>query len=352
MQDNPNEQGKPRFAADSPFFYRRPAPDLCVDFCEQHGITPKCHCLNYDQWTPMWVPQEVSAVKPLLDKRMREIAERYRNRIPGFEVINETLCGFVEESDRHSTMLFHDPEVVEWSFKTARRHFPMNELIINEATEHVWGDAHDYFKGNRNKYLEQCRLEIEHGAPIDAIGMQFHMFSRPETEVEQSRPYYDPRALYAVMDRYADFSLPFQITELTIPAHDEGAENEQIQAEIIRLLYSIWFSHPNMEAIMYWNLVDGYAAYAPQGDMTCGENQYRGGLVRFDFTPKPSYYMVRDLFRKVWHTEAAAVSREDGRARFKGFYGEYDLTIHAGEKTVTKRIHLTRNGTDTFKIEL
>ena len=103
---------------------------------------------------------------------------------------------------------------------------------------------------------------------------------------------------------------------------------------------------------MYWNLVDGYAAYAPQGDMTCGENQYRGGLVRFDFTPKPSYYMVRDLFRKVWHTEAAAVSREDGRARFKGFYGEYDLTIHAGEKTVTRRIHLTKNGTDTFKIEL
>ena len=51
-------QGKPRFAADSPRVYRRPAPDLCLDFCGRHGITPKLHCLNYDPWTPDWVPRE------------------------------------------------------------------------------------------------------------------------------------------------------------------------------------------------------------------------------------------------------------------------------------------------------
>ena len=114
----------------------------------------------------------------------------------------------------------------------------------------------------------------------------------------------------------------------------------------------MWFSHECMEAIIYWNLVDGYAAFAPQGDMTSGENYYHGGLVRFDFTPKKSYYTLRDLFKKTWHTETTVTGSEDGRAHFKGFYGEYDLTIHAGEKTVTRRIHLTKNGTDTFKIEL
>ena len=46
------EQGKPRFAADSPKVYRRPAPDLCLDFCEANGIEPKAHCLNYAVFTP------------------------------------------------------------------------------------------------------------------------------------------------------------------------------------------------------------------------------------------------------------------------------------------------------------
>ena len=48
------EQGKPRYAADSPKVYRRPSPDLCVNYCKEKGIEPKCHCLNYDNFTPDW----------------------------------------------------------------------------------------------------------------------------------------------------------------------------------------------------------------------------------------------------------------------------------------------------------
>ena len=64
------------------------------------------------------------------------------------------------------------------------------------------------------------------------------------------------------------------MTEVTIPAYSNSEEDEALQAEIIEKLYSIWFSHSNMEQIIYWNLVDGYAAFAPQGDMTAGENYY------------------------------------------------------------------------------
>ena len=71
------EEGKPRYAADSPKVYRRPAPDLCVDFCQKHGITPKLHCLTYDPFPPSWVPKDLQIMKRLLEKRYREIAERY-----------------------------------------------------------------------------------------------------------------------------------------------------------------------------------------------------------------------------------------------------------------------------------
>ena len=32
-----------------------------------------------------------------------------------------------------------------------------------------------------------------------------------------------------------------------------------VQAALLENMYTLWFSHPNMEQIIYWNLVDGYA---------------------------------------------------------------------------------------------
>ena len=119
------EQGKPRFAKDSPKVYRRPAPDLCVEYCDENNIVPKLHCLNYDQWTPVWVdPHNVPEVKRLLEKRFKEIAERYGDKIPGMEVINETLCGWCDVSpvrQSRSTDFFGENDLISWSFDTARK---------------------------------------------------------------------------------------------------------------------------------------------------------------------------------------------------------------------------------------
>ena len=109
------------------------------------------------------------------------------------------------------------------------------------------------------------------------------------------------------MDLYARFGKPMQITEVTVPAYSNDAEDEAIQAELIKYLYSIWFSHPNVEQIVYWNVVDGYAHLwdtdpikiaASQGNMAIGENYYYGGLLRFDMTPKPAYYTIKNLIQK------------------------------------------------------
>ena len=85
------EQGKPRFAKDSPKVYRRPAPDLCLEYCEANGIEPKAHCLNYAHFTPQWAKGDIWKEKHLLDKRFRELAERYSGRIRDWEVTNETF---------------------------------------------------------------------------------------------------------------------------------------------------------------------------------------------------------------------------------------------------------------------
>ena len=44
------ERANPRYAKDSRKVYRRPAPDLCIEFCEKNGIEPREHALAYDHF--------------------------------------------------------------------------------------------------------------------------------------------------------------------------------------------------------------------------------------------------------------------------------------------------------------
>jgi GH35 family endo-1,4-beta-xylanase len=173
------------------------------------------------------------------------------------------------------------------------------------------------------------------GARIDAIGAQFHMFESRESEIAKSSYLYNPKSLYDHMNLYSNLSKHLQVTEITIPAYSNDEKDEEIQAEIIKNLYRVWFSHPSMEQIIYWNLVDGYAYVEnptpeairwSQGNMSVGENVYYGGLLRFDLSPKPAYYAIKDLITKEWHTELEVETDENGYARFRGFYGDYEAS--------------------------
>jgi GH35 family endo-1,4-beta-xylanase len=343
------ERGKPRYAKDSPKIYRRPAPDLCIEFCKEHGIEPREHALAYDHFFPTWLyDAEIDEVKAELERRYSEIAERYADKIPTIEVTNEM------KHARGKTKFYDDPDFVEWCFRLAEKYFPNNQLGINESRRFAWCDN----CRTSDTYYAYTEAAILKGARIDAIGMQYHLFNKREEEYEKTRQMLNPRLLYAHMDMYSRLGKPLQITEITIPSYSWDPEDEEIQAEMLEKLYSVWFSHPNVEQIIYWNLVDGYAHLwdpdpdkirASQGDMTLGENYYYGGLLRFDMSPKPAYLKLKELLQKKWHTEAEAVTDADGCTSFRGFYGTYNVEIDG--KTVTE-IDLSKKGNNEFIISL
>ena len=346
------EKGKTRYEKDSPKIYRRPAPDLCIEFCEAHGIEPREHALAYENPFPKWLyGASTEEVKRELERRYREISERYASKIPTIEVTNEMSW------TRGKSKFYDENDYVEWCFKLAREYFPNNQLVINDTTNLSWND-----KGRAtDKYFAYIEANLLKGAPIDAVGMQYHLFNKRETEYEDTRRTLDPTALYRHMDLYSSFGKPLQITEVTVPAYSWEAEDEEIQAEIIEKLYSVWFSHPAVEQIIYWNLVDGYAHLwdpdpqkiaASQGDMTLGENYYHGGLFRFDLSPKPAYYKIKELICERWNTKAELVTSENGTADFRGFFGSYDLEIEVDGKTVKASIDLQKKADNKFELTI
>jgi len=340
------EEGKPRYAKDSVKVYRRPAPDLCLEYCRAHGIAPKAHCLTYVNFTPDWVDLDnIDDAKKKLQRRYASLAAHYADEISDWEVINETLC---KGHRQQKTAFFKAPELVEWNFALAEKYFTANKLIINEAT-HIWEKLYCF---DRSPYYLQIERALSKGVRIDSIGMQFHNFVRAEKEPDTASELYNPEHLYEVLDTYAALNKPIQLTEVTIPAYTDSEEDEALQAELLENLYRIWFSHPAMEAIIYWNLVDGYAAFAPQGDMSAGENYYRGGLLRFDMSVKPAYTAIQNLFEKEWRTNVSVQTDAEGKAAFRGFYGTYDAEITVNGQTCTKQIHLRKGAENCMQITL
>lgn len=346
------EEGKTRYEKDSPKIYRRPSPDLCIEFCKANGIEPREHALAYEHFFPKWLHgKSDEVVKAALERRFKEIGERYASEIDTIEVTNEMNWSsyFVE--------FYNDPDFVTWCFKTARKYFPFNKLSINESSIAAFQKP---CRGT-SPYYAYTEAAMLKGAPIDAIGMQFHLFHTREKEYEYTRMMLDPINLFKQMDLYARFGKPLQITEVTFPAFSGEKEDEEVQARMVELLYPLWFSHPNMEQIVYWNLVDGYAHLADpdpakiaasQGDMTVGENVYYGGLLRFDMSPKPAYEVMKNLILNVWHTEETLTADENGTASMRGFFGDYEVEVAYGGKVQKETVRLSKNGDNQFTLVL
>lgn len=309
------EEGKTRYEIGSPALYRRPPVDLCIKYCEENNIEPREHALCYDNFFPDWlVDKTVPEIKQYIVKRMQQISRRYADKIPTIEVTNEMFW------DKGKTPIYADPDFMVFCYEQAAKYFPKNELCINEWSGDIW-NKNPLPWNNYYLIIENLLLK---GARVDAIGMQYHMFYNKDDYFKSTRRVYNLRHLIQVMDNFARFKKPFQITEITIPAFTEESADEQAQADIIEQLYSTWFSYPNVEQIIYWNLVDGYAAFTEPGNMTAGENVYRGGLLRFDLSEKPAFQRIKHLVKDVWTTNEQ-LETKGGAASFRGFYGEYEV---------------------------
>jgi GH35 family endo-1,4-beta-xylanase len=329
------EAGKPRFAKDSPVIYRRPPPDAVVEFCQQHGLAMKGHPLVWHQWFPKWRPDDPQVLTQRIEQRIADIAARYGSTIARWEVVNEPM-----EREKHAVAWCNLPEgYVLHALRTAQREFPASaKLMLNEATTFSWLQ----FSEERSPYFQHIRAMLDGGARVDEIGMQLHVFSEKSWRALLAGQQFAPRDLLKVLDRYGDFGRPLAITELTFPTLPNTPAGEADQAKVARNLYRLWFSHPRVNAISWWNLVDNTAAQ--------GEDKWNAGLVRRDFSPKPAFTALDQLINRDWTTQVTATSAASGATSFRGFHGEYTVTAQAAGKTVQRTFTLKKGDANEWTL--
>jgi hypothetical protein len=104
----------------------------------------------------------------------------------------------------------------------------------------------------------------------------------------------------------------------------EGAgSSDRAAAERVAELYTLCFAHPGVRGVVwegFWDGEDGVAG---------------GGLLRHDLAPRPAFRFLHKLIGTVWHTRASGETGPDGRFRFRGFFGDYQVAARAGQAATT-----------------
>lgn len=339
------EQGKPRFDKNSPFIDRRIPPEYGLEFCRKHNMEAKGHPLYWQVTMPDWLPDDYEQIKLYWTKRLEEIAARYDGIIRSFDCVNEctTVPLLTTEPHKKDTHYRNFKPLrgvyPEWAFRQTAHFFRKSKLVLNETA----GPWSDYRQELSPYYLLADNL-IQRGAQVDIIGLQYHNFNTTDNMHTLAEKHYNPMHLYKVMDTYATLGRPLSVSEITVPGYDE-----ELQAQVITNLYSIWFSHPAMESIIYWNLGDN-CAITNENRAGWGEDVYQSGFFRNDFTNKPVFDALDELINKKWRTDLELDAAGDN-VYFKAFYGDYEVTaVHEGKK-VTRKLHLSKNGYDEFYFE-
>lgn len=338
-------RGQTRFAADSPFIARRPPPDAVIPFCERHGLRMHGHYLVWDffKWSaPDWLSRDPAQAEDNArqwEARIQEIAARYDGRIRRWDGLNESLCSIGPDGrpyagSRSNTGASctlpdgYDRLAFEWA---AAAFSPGTRFDINEVSR-CWGTEGSV---NTTRYRDQVRRLLDEGAPVGGVGLQFHHISDESIRRIVAGERAHPRDLLNALDTLAPLGLPLHISEITLVSPGDDATDQDAQAEVARNFYRLWFSHPAVDSITWWNFPDGGAAP--------GEDHVRSGLLDADLAPKPAYHALRQLIHEEWRTRDTGETNAAGRHAFRGFQGDYRVSIQHGGKTTTHTLSAAKN---------
>ncbi len=279
-----------------------------VKWLREAGIEVRGHCIIWPSWRHM--PKRVkgmagdkAALRAEIGKRIADVVTANKGTLTEWDVVNEA-------NTNHDLMDLLGREVmIEW-FQLARKADPSVQLFLND---------YSILDGRHVPGCERwIRMLLDGGAPIGGIGIQGHLRAASVA----------PEEMLKVLDRMAKFSLPLEITEL-----DAFTADQQLQADYLRDVLTVMFSHPAVEGVIMWGFWDG--AHWKRNAL----------LYDRDWTLKPAGAQWDRLIFKTWWTKAGGACDAKGEYTLRGFLGEYKVTVSSAGKSATVKTALAKKGT-------
>lgn len=291
--------------------YSRKSYRQMASWLQRMDIPAKGHVLVWPGW--QWMPSyfeglqhNPEALRSAINDFITEVVPVGQQRgVTEWDVVNEPYSN-------HDVMdILGEPVLIDW-FNTVHSLAPNSRLNLNEYNI-ITDGGNQNFQDNLARIIELLQTA---NAPLGGIGMQCH-FNENLTGI--------PRIL-SILDRFATYHLPIQISEFDIDTRDETT-----QAAYLRDFYTAVFSHPATNKIIMWGFYEG-TMWKPNG-----------ALIRTDWSLKPNYDAYTDLLFNEWWTEEQGETNAEGAYSVRGFRGTYDVTITYQGETINQEIVLDQN---------
>jgi GH35 family endo-1,4-beta-xylanase len=315
-----------------------------VDWCRSRKIVIKGHPLIWhtEAGNAEWLPADQGQLEDALKERVQNVVSSFRGRISYWDLLNEPTMAWRYDTPIAKWENSIGPvKAYEKSLKWAKDADPDALYLVNDFNIHPFEVINKYLK-DPDLAMQMLKDPVEHysvsyknfvatvkkdGYPPDAVGIQSHMHKENWSLTDLKR----------IVSDFSRLHIPIHFTETTIISgkhHSQvdwdnweknspwptTSEGEKEQAEYVEQYYKLLFSEPGVEAIAWWDFSD-YRAWlnAP------------AGLIRADASPKPAYEKLHRLIRDKWWTNENEAVNGDGEVRFRGFCGDYSVTV-AGRK--------------------
>lgn len=313
-----NKGTAPMYWADWGWLTQKDAYLGICDFLQREKIPIKGHPLIYPGWE--FLPTSLRQLekdppamrKAMLDHMQEKLDAVRKYNFVSWDVLNELRWL------KDLSVVFGGDQIYVDLFKETKRMDPKPTLYLNENTILTNG-------GNttleQDEYERMLRYLIQNGAPVEGIGFQGH-FNDHLTP---------PKRLWEILDRFAKFRVPLQITEYDLPIRDL-----QAQADYTRDFLTAMYAHEAVTGVTIWGFWEGQM-WQPQG-----------ALIDKDWNLLPNGRVWLDLTERQWMTRSQGVTNTRGQLQVRGFTGSYDVTVTAPGGTPRKgtaKATLNRLGT-------
>ncbi|MEM1061295.1 MAG: endo-1,4-beta-xylanase [Planctomycetota bacterium] len=289
--------------------------DRLAAFTREHGIEVRGHCLSWGAvghgpWGRFGGSRDehYAAMTEILD----EIPAACGGLVAEWDTLNHP-CGWgVSIEDLYGGLDMH-VEIM----RRARENAP-------PGTRHYVNEGHVITERSRvPDYERVIKYLIANGQGPDGIGMMAHFDRSQLTGMDDA---------WAVLQRFAKLAPRLQLTELDVST----AGDDDLQADYLRDIMTLCFSHPQMDGIVMWGFWEGHH-WKPET-----------ALWRKDWSIKPAGEAWLKLVKDDWWTTETVTTDAAGRATVPhAFYGDYtigtggvtaDASHRAGTTAVVKLI--------------
>ena len=220
----------------------------------------------------------------------------------------------------------------------------------------------NHFNLEHPSYHEMIKTCLERNVPIHGIGLQSHM--------QDSNSVWDEKYMWNLMEEYGSYGLPIHFTEVTILSCEGVADWREMQvweeklqeqrrsgkkpdqqkstkilmkrqAEYTRDFYTLAFSHPAVNTIVWWAL--------------CDKGVWRGlpgGLFDEQGRVKPVTKELNRLINQEWHTHMRGRLKVAGEVPIKGFKGSYHIKLKYEDVEYFGNFDLIENSEEYIEIQL